>query len=271
VAPLTKKQILLDSGSAGRRGEDEEMRGSRSVSNESRPNGASARRQRRGPLRRVAATAAGGMLIALCTAVVGLGDSGRQQIRLNAADMRAARATVVRRAFFGGQPGWKGGPKKPTLSSPAPSCSNYHPRQSDLVLTGAAESVFQGHGFYFDSGSQVLKTVAMVSIDWRRSVYSPNAFRCVSRLFARKLPSGQRLRWFRRFRAPHLANRVAGFRALISVPVPSGARVDVITDILLFAQGRTEITFLGAAQARMRRQLDGWENDLVAQIMGRTP
>jgi hypothetical protein len=211
------------------------------------------------------------MLIVLCGAVAGLADAGREQIRLNAADMRAARATVIRRAFFGPQPGWKGGQRKPTLSSPAPSCSSYHPKQSDLVLTGAAESAFHGHGFYFESGSQVLKTVAMVNLDWKRSVYPPGAVGCLGRLFARKLPAGQSLRWFRRLRAPHLANHVAGFRALISVPVRDGSRVDVITDIVLLAQARTEITFAGVAPARLRRRLVGWENDLIAQLMGRQP
>jgi len=246
------------------------MRG-KSFWNESRLDAASALRQRRGWLGRGAATAAGGILIVLCTGVSGLGDTGREKIRLNAADMRAARATVVRRAFFGPQPGWEGGPKKPTLSSPTPSCPNYHPKQSDLVLTGAAESVFRGHGFYFESDAQVLKTVAMVNLDWKRSVYPPGALGCLGRLFARKLPPGQRLRWFRRLRAPHLANHVAGFRGLISVPARDGSRVDVLTDILLFAQGRTEITFAGVAPARMRRRLVGWENDLIAQLMGRQP
>jgi hypothetical protein len=264
-SPLTTRLILLDSiGAEGKR-----MPRSGSVSNESRVDSAVALRPGLSRLRRAGETAAGGMVIVLCTAVAGLGDPGREQIRLNAADMRAARATVVHRWFFGPQPGWKGGLKKPTLPSPAPSCSSYHPKQSDLVVTGVAESAFQGHGFYFDSASQVLKTVAMVSLDWRRSVYPPGAVACAGRLFARKLPHGQKLLWFRRLRAPHLASHVAGFRALISVPGRAGSRFTVITDILLFAQGRTEITFVAAASARMRRQLVGWEDDLVGQLMGR--
>jgi hypothetical protein len=62
----------------------------------------------------------------------------REQHRFNAADQAAARSAVVVRSDLGST-GWTGGAKKPDLSPPKP-CPNWDPKQSDLVLTGAAET-----------------------------------------------------------------------------------------------------------------------------------
>src|SRR6266576_3424866 len=84
------------------------------------------------------------MLIVLSTMVAAAAGGERAKIRYNAADQAAARAAVARRADLGAGV-WKGGARKPDLS-PAPTCAGYHPKQSDLVLTGAAETVWAGGG-----------------------------------------------------------------------------------------------------------------------------
>ena len=76
------------------------------------------------------------VVLAAATAVFA-GD-GKEQIKFNPADQAAARAVVIRRADLGSS-GWVGGPTKPDLSS-GPTCANYHPKVSDLVLTGAART-----------------------------------------------------------------------------------------------------------------------------------
>jgi hypothetical protein len=79
--------------------------------------------------------------LALLTATAVPAGDGKEQIKFNAADQAAARAVVIRRADLGST-GWAGGPTKPDLSS-GPTCANYHPKVSDLVLTGAALRVRQ--------------------------------------------------------------------------------------------------------------------------------
>ena len=80
--------------------------------------------------------------------VVGLGlmfvqaalAADKQPIRFNAADQAAAKAVTLKAADLG--PGWKGGPKKPDLSQDDKCVT----KVSDLVITGAASSKFQGPG-----------------------------------------------------------------------------------------------------------------------------
>ena len=78
----------------------------------------------------------------VATTAVALADNGnRQKIRFNAADQAAARAAVLRRSDLGSGADWKGGARKPDLTQTDP-CPNYNPKQSDLVLTGIAETQF---------------------------------------------------------------------------------------------------------------------------------
>ena len=61
----------------------------------------------------------------------------KQPIRFNAADQAAAKAVTLKAADLG--PAWKGGARKPDLTSDD-DCSF---KRSDLVLTGAAKSEFK--------------------------------------------------------------------------------------------------------------------------------
>src|SRR5436305_11181987 len=106
-------------------------------------------------------------LVVGVTAAVALAGGGREQIRYNAADQAAARATVLRRSDLLPSTGWTGGRTKPDLSPP-PSCPNYHPKQSDLVLTGAAQSNFRRGPLVIGNEVQILKTRRMVRLDWQR-------------------------------------------------------------------------------------------------------
>src|SRR5438105_15040184 len=117
-------------------------------------------------MRRTVFALASAMVALTIAAAVSAG--GGEQIRFNAADQAAARAVVIRRADLGTS-GWVGGRVKPDLSA-GPSCPNYHPKVSDLVLTGSARTNFRRSGFEFDSQAGVLKTRRMVALDWRRSV-----------------------------------------------------------------------------------------------------
>ena len=86
--------------------------------------------------RRVGVSAVVCAVLALAVTAGALGDS--YTVRYKAADQAAARAVVPRRADLGTTAQWKGGPAKPDLSSL--TCPGYRPKQSDLIVTGAAAS-----------------------------------------------------------------------------------------------------------------------------------
>src|SRR6266480_2918024 len=106
--------------------------------------------------------------VALAAATAGLAGDGKEQIRFNAVDQAAARAVLIRRADLGSS-GWQGGPVKPDLST-GPTCPNYHPKVSDLVVTGAAESIFHRSVFQLGNIVEILQTRRMVRLDWQRTV-----------------------------------------------------------------------------------------------------
>jgi hypothetical protein len=196
--------------------------------------------------------------------VAGGASPGKEKISLNTADQAAARAAVLRRSDFG--PGWSGGRTKPDLSA-APTCPNYHPKQSDLVLTGAAESLFHRPGMEVDSEVQVLRTARMVTLDWR-SVIAPGALPCLRSLLAKGLGTDATVVSFRKLAFPKLTRYTAAFRAVVRVEV-SGTAVRVLADAVLVGRRRSEITLNVAAPATVATALPAAERRLARKILAR--
>src|SRR5215470_9100169 len=142
--------------------------------------------------------------------------SDKARVSFTPADQAAARAAVLHRADLGTAGGWTGGATKPDLSSTL-NCPGYTPKQSDLVVTGAAAANYHHAGLVLQSQAQVLKTATMVALDWRRSVASPKAIACLRTTMAKSLPKGQRLVSFQKQPFPHLAQYAAAYRALVDV------------------------------------------------------
>ena len=191
--------------------------------------------------------------VALLTAAAAAGGGpGLEQVHLTAADQAAARATVLKRADLG--PGWTGGAKKPAGPS-NPDCGGWQPKQSDLVITGDAETDFTQPGLEIDSEAQVLRTARMVALDWQRSVTPPQVVPCLKRLAAQGAPASEKVASVRRIAFPRVARYTAAFRVAIDVTA-SGSAVRVFLDIVLVGAGRTEIdlafTSPAAAAAAMR-------------------
>jgi hypothetical protein len=173
--------------------------------------------------------------------------AGGEQIKLKAADQAAARATVIKRADLGSGTGWTGGAVKPNLSA-TPTCKNFHPKQSDLVLTGAAESDFQNSsGLEFDSEAQVLKTAKMVKLDWQRTIVAPTAIPCLRSHIVSSLGKGSKLVSFKKISLAHLATYTAGYRVVINVAAQGGGTTPVMIEPVLVGKGRTEITLTAIA------------------------
>jgi hypothetical protein len=190
----------------------------------------------------------------------------REQIRFNSADQAAARAAVLRRADLGSA-GWTGGAVKPDLSSTM-SCPGYRPKQSDLVLTGAAEADFHLPLIQLQSIAQVLKTRSMVARDWRRSVVDPRAFTCLRHMLTKQLTSNERLVSLRKLAFPRLAGYTAAYRLLVAVRA-QGQRVLVLVDMVLVGRSRTELTLTVSAPAAARASISGAEVRLARGLLAR--
>jgi hypothetical protein len=204
--------------------------------------------------------------VALATAAGVLAGDGKEQIKFNAVDQTAARAVVIRRADLGSS-GWAGGPAKPDLSA-GPSCPNYHPKVSDLVLTGAARTTFRRSGFEFDSQAGVLKTRRMVALDWQRSVLAPGVVPCLRQTLAKGLGSNAKVVSFAKLPFPRLATYAALFRGVISVQA-QGKTVRLLTDVVLVGRSRTELTLTIVGPATAKSAISAAERRLAQALITR--
>lgn len=188
----------------------------------------------------------------------------KEKIAYTAAGQAKAKAEVLRRADVPGQ--WSGGRRKPDVSSTLP-CS-YKPKQDDLVLIGAAETDWRQPGFQVSSEAQVLRTAAMVSRDWQRTILAPQVVPCLRQGFEKTLGSGATLVSFGRVASPHLAKLTQAFRAIFDVKSGSSV-VPVEIDILALGFGRNELTLtltgLSAAKSILRTE----ETHLGRRLAGR--
>jgi hypothetical protein len=189
------------------------------------------------------------VLIALCLAAVAAGAAiaatgEKEQIHLTKADQAAAKRAVALRTDLGSG-AWSGGFVKPDLSA-APTCANFHPKQSDLVLTGVAETLWDNQGFRIESEAQILKTHAMVLADWRRTVLAPTAIPCLRSHLVKELGAGVTFVSFRRVIFAPVATMVQAYTLLVDVKTGTG-KVRVAVEVVLVGRNRTELTLISTA------------------------
>jgi hypothetical protein len=204
-------------------------------------------------MRRIA-TVAGAAALVVCVAPAALAGSGGKRIELNRVDQAAARGAIVRRSDLRSG-SWSGGPIAPDLK-PEPTCPNYHPKQSDLVLTGAAASNFlRSDRRALGTNVKVLRTARMVSLDWRRQVMAAGVVACQRLLWGKSLGPGAKVVSFVRIRLPKMAKYAAEFRGFADVTVGTGKTVRLVVDGVRVSRGRSEISLVMLAPAAARRQV----------------
>jgi hypothetical protein len=204
--------------------------------------------------------------VALAASALAVAGASNEPIKLTPADQAAARAVVLRRADLGSS-GWEGGATKPDLSSGL-SCPNFHPKVSDLVITGAAQTNFRRSALVFGNLVVILRTRRMVALDWRRSFVAPGAIPCLRRTMSKALGSSGRLVSFTKLPFPRVTPRTALYRAVIAVQA-GGRAVRVITDLAFAAKSRTEITLNVAAPASAANAVSAAERRLVRVLVRR--
>jgi hypothetical protein len=175
---------------------------------------------------------------------------------------------VLRKADFGGAPGWRGGATKPDLTSTGPRCANFHPKYSDLVLTGIAESEFQNAGVYIDDQVQLLKTAPMVKLDWKRSVLAPGLLPCLRTYLSKSAPASAKVRGIQKLAFAHVAQYTAAFRLVLDV-TSAGTTGSMLLDLVLVGRGRTEITLTTVAPYDARAAIKAAEERLARLLVSR--
>jgi hypothetical protein len=188
----------------------------------------------------------------------------KQPIRFNAADQAAAKAVTVKAADLG--PAWKGGATKPDLT-PEKDCSF---KNSDLVLTGAAKSVFkmEAAGASITSESNVLQTPAMVTAEWRRSFGSSRYMACARKVVMNPDAAKVTFVSFKKIAFPKLARYSARYR-MVADYGDAGNSVRVLVDIVVLGQGRTEISLIVTMAYADRAQADLFERALAKVLVRR--
>lgn len=192
------------------------------------------------------------------------GNPSQEKIARTAAGNAQAKAEVVRMTDVAA--GWQGGFKKPDLSSSMP-CTTYHPKQSDLVLVGVAETRFSKPPLEIDSEAQVLRTASMVRRDWQRTILDSRVMPCLRQGFTKVLGSHARLVSFARVAFPRVAPLTRAFRLVATVATQLGP-VPLEIDFVAMGSGRNELTLTLSGPIVARSSLHATELRL-ARVLAR--
>lgn len=206
----------------------------------------------------VVAIAAAVALVAVQAAIAEL-----PVIRFNPADQAAAKAAVLKLADLG--EGWKGGPKKPNLAEDN-TCREWKPKQSDLVLTGAAESAFGSQTLGIWSGAHVLKTRRMVELDWQRTALDPRLVTCLKR--ASEVEDVATVVSAKRLPFAKLVPQTTRVRLVLEYATANG-KLRMLMDMIFIAKGRTELTLMLVAPYAQRATAEAAEVRLARIMLGR--
>jgi hypothetical protein len=204
---------------------------------------------------------------AVAAAAAGAPAPGKEKIDLTSAGQAAARAAVLKRADLGSSGAWTGGVVKPNLSSQFP-CPSFQPKQSDLTLIGAAETVWKGTGLEFNSEAQVLQTPEMVRLDWQRTVLAPQVLPCLRAGLAKQFSGASRLVSFNQIAFARIATYTQAYRAVVEFKNTT-ATVPVMVDVVLVGRSRTELTLTTSAPLAEKSAISAAELRLARLLVSR--
>jgi hypothetical protein len=205
------------------------------------------------------------LLVAAGSALAAATDT--EQHKFNAADQAAAKTAVVQKKDLSST-GWTGGAKSPDLTPPKP-CANWNPKQSDLVLTGAAETVWKHAGLEIDSEAQVLQTTGMVKLDWQRTVTTPTAQTCLESQIKKEL-SGSATKFvsFKRVTFPKLGTYSRAYLTEFDA-TSNGQTVKIAIEDILIGTKRTEITLSTTTSAAAQPSIATADIGLAKALVAR--
>jgi hypothetical protein len=189
----------------------------------------------------------------------------------NKTDQALARSIVLKGQDLGPRSTWSGGLSAPNSSAPR-TCANFHATQSDLVITGDSQSDYaMANGITYHDEAQIMKTSAMVKLDWQRNVANPAALACLRTFLAKSLPSGEHLVSLTRLSVPRIATYSTGYRALIDQQSAGQRTVRTMLDVLFVGRNRTELTLETSAPYASHVATMQMELRLAQLLVARTP
>ena len=218
--------------------------------------------------RMLGATAAISLLALASVASAGAAD-GKEQIHLTAKGQAAAQAAVLTTSDFGTSGGWTERTFKPNIADAQVGCEGFHPKVSDLVVTGAAETAFSPPGslpLQFDSLAEVLQTPKMVALDWQRTTASPLLTDCLRQQFSGVFTAA-RFVSIHPLAFPHLAKHTAAWRA--EFVETTARKLHFVLDTVLVSRGRTEITLSTQAPVNVQGKVKTAEVHLLKRLLAR--
>ena len=176
------------------------------------------------------------------SAALAAASGGPEKVSYTAADQAAARAVVVRRSDLPPAGAWQGGTKSVTKADLAPlSCPGFHPKVSDLVVTGAADSTWKYGPDSLESLAVVLRTADMVTSDWARSVQTAGAAACAASSLGKTAGANVKVVSYGKVSFPHVAPHATAFRFDLAL-TSQGVTIPVVVDTVLVGKSRTELT-----------------------------
>ena len=206
-------------------------------------------------------------LASLVLAAAALADATDPKERFSKAGQTLAAGTVLRGSDLG--PGWQGGTRQPT-SLKAPKCPAYSPNDSDLTLTGHAESLFSNGngGVQVDNDVEIFKTKAQAARRFARIV-QPKIGTCLRYDLLKSLGgSGVLIEGAKRLAFARVAAHTAVFRVPLDVK-SGGQAVTVYSDFVFLNQGVTQIYLNVVAPSSLKGQLAALELRLARTLAGR--
>lgn len=206
--------------------------------------------------------------IAMVTIAVAIADVGvaAYQKRFNPADQAAARAVVLHRADLPAGVAWKGGFAKPDFT--ALKCPGYAPKDSDLVVTGAARTTFEAGTSFYDGQAQIMQTARMVRLDWQRSIQTPGLLPCLRSSFAKEMGSDAKLVSLRKLAFPRVATYTMAFRVVFDTSAQAGT-VRLVSDAIFFGGRRTELTLTTVGLYAERVRMQAIEQSVARKLANR--
>jgi hypothetical protein len=205
---------------------------------------------------------------ALVCAAVAAADN--YQYNLLPGDQLVAKHIVLSRVDLPALKLWKGGAVKPDETSTDLNCRNgFQTKESDLMVTGDAETKYDDHGSTIDTEAIVFKTATMAKTDWGRQL-APGMFPCLREIVGRGATASRRLVSFSKLTVPRLGDGTIAFRAVFAISAANRPTIRILLDFVFFQRGRAEVNveLIAAALAPGDPQVLRAADIRVATILG---
>jgi hypothetical protein len=214
---------------------------------------------------RAAATVIVALLASASVAVAVAADSTDPKVALTKADQAYASSSTLEVNDLG--PAWAGGAEKPS-SLKIPVCPSNQPNNSDLTITGHAESrlTLESAAVQVDTDVLVFKNAGQVSKLVKRIILAPAIGDCL-RYDLIKSVGGQGVTVVGVSQAPvaKAGDHSALFRVTLSAK--SGSKsVPVYSDFLYVSQGRAQYFVNIVAPGALKSELPSLENGIAKKL-----